>query len=119
MAKLIHNKKTILDNMVWATSTFRISRGLMFAGKKKIDKGICLVMPVKSDVKFGASVTMFFCFYSMEILFVNSKFRVVDKKILKPWRANYTPKNPCMYVIESSVGKFSDVNIGDTINLVK
>ena len=52
-------------------------------------------------------------------LFVNSKFKVVDKKVLKPWVANYTPKSACMYVIESSVGKFSSINIGDTILLDK
>lgn len=105
--------------MVWATSTFRISLGLMFASKKRIDKGICLVMPIKKDVKFGASVTMFFCFFPMEILFVNSNFCVVDKVILKPWRLNYTPKSACMYVIESSVGKFKDINIKDIIKLEK
>lgn len=119
MTKLIHKKNIILKDMIWAKGTFRIARGLMFAGKKKIKQGICLVMPTSKDVKFGASVTMWFCFYPMEILFINSKFEVVDKVILKPWVSNYTPKNQCMYVVEGWVGDFSGIKIGDKISFEK
>lgn len=115
MVKLEHNNKVVLNSMIWAKGSFRIARGLMFSGKEKINRGICLVMPTKKDVRFGASVTMWFCFYDLEILFINSKFEVVDKKILKPWVSNYTPKKPCMYVVESCVGKFSEIKIGDFI----
>lgn len=113
--KLIHKNKIILPEMKWATSAFAISKGLMFRFKKTVDKGMCLVMPSEKDVKFGASITMLFCFVDMEILFINSKFEVVDKKILKTWRPNYTPKQPCKYVVESTIKKFKDIKIGDKV----
>jgi hypothetical protein len=116
-AKLIYKNKSILDNMIYATSTFDISKGLMFSTKKKVKRGICLVMPTNKDVKFGASVTMFFCFFDYEILFINSNFEVVDKKILKPFLPNYTPKKPCKYIIESLPGTFKNIKIGDKINI--
>ncbi len=116
-AKLIHKNKIILNNMVMASGLFEISRGLMFAGKKRIDKGICLIMPTKSDVRHGAAVTMLFCFRSYDILFINSKFEVVDKKTLKPWTPTYTPQKPCKYVIESTKGKFSNINIKDKVKI--
>ena len=117
MAKLIHKKKEILPNMRVARNAFQLANGLMFAGKKKVNQGMCLVMPVDEDVKFGASVTMFFCFSSMDIIFVNSKFKVVDKVTLKTWVPNYTPKQACKYVVESSKGKFKDIKIGDLVNI--
>ena len=115
MAKLIHKDKTILPNMKVATGVWEISRGLMFSTKKKVKKGICLVMPTDKDVQFGASVTMLFCFQKLEILFINTKFKVVDKRVLKPWLPNYTPKQPCKFVVEATVGSFRDVKIGDKI----
>ncbi len=114
-SKLTYKNKTILPQMKVATNPFELANGLMFASKKKIDKGICLVLPSSKDVRFGASITMMFCFHPLEILFINSKFEIVDKKILKPWAPSYTPKEACKYVIESTVGKFESINIGDKV----
>ena len=112
---LIYNKNIILENVVVAKNPLSLAKGLMFASKKRLDKGICLQFP--NDIRKGAAITMFFCFYPYEILFVNSKFKVVDKVILNPWKLNYFPKEECMYVFESSVGTFKDINIGDEVKL--
>lgn len=117
LAKISHDGKIILDKMKYATSTYQISKGLMFSGKTKIKNGMCLVMPSTKDVKFGASVTMMFCFSSMEIIFVNSNMEVVDKVILKPWKISYTPKKECRYVIESLVGTFKNIEIGHVVKI--
>ncbi len=117
MSKLIHKDKVVLPNMKYATGLLEISRGLMFAGKKRVKRGVVLVMPSDKDVKFGSSVTMFFCFYPLEILFVNSKYEVVDKKILRPWVPNYTPKEASKYIIESEVGSLKNIKIGDKIKI--
>lgn len=119
MAKLIHKKKVILNEMKYLTSMLSISKGLMLSSKKKCKNGVCLVMPTDKDVKFGASVTMMFCLYSLEIIFVNSKFKVVDKVILKPWKITYVPKSECRYVIESYPGNLKEIKIGDTIKIEK
>lgn len=101
--------------MKYLTSVFTISKGLMFASKKKIRKGVCLVMPSKKDGRFGSSVTMMFCFYSMQILFVNTKMEVVDKVTLRPWISTYTPKAACKYIIESLPKTFDKIEIGDNV----
>lgn len=117
MTKLLHNKKVVLDNIKYASSTFEISFGLMFATKKRIRKGIILRMPTVKDVKFGASVTMLFVFHKLEILFVNKEMEVVDKVILKPFVPSYTPKKPAMYVIESEPGTFKSIKVGDKVEI--
>lgn len=119
MARLYHNNLLILNDMKWVTNSAKLALGLMLSSKKKVEKGMCLVMPTKEDVQFGASVTMFFCFYGLDILFINNKGIVVDKVTLKPWVPNYTPKEACKYVIESSIGKFKDIKIGDMVKIEK
>ena len=117
MAKLIHNNKTILKNMRVAKNNFSIAKGLMFSTKKKIDKGLCMILPLDEDVKFGAAVTMWFCFSSMNILFINSEYKVVDNIELKPWKLSYIPKDKCLYVIESTPNKFKNIKIGDSVEI--
>lgn len=117
LAKLYHENKVILPEMKYAESTYEISKGLMFSGKTKIKKGMCLVMPTTKDVKFGASVTMMFCFSAMEIIFVNSNMEVVDKTILGPWKITYVPKAECRYIIESIVGTFKNISVGTKVEI--
>ncbi len=117
MAQLFHKNDQILSDMVYATSILQISKGLMFAGKKKINKGMCLVIPSKMDERINSSVTMLFCFYSMDIIFVDSNFNVVDKQTLRPFKVCYVPKKKCRYVIESFKGKFNNIKIGDKIEI--
>lgn len=116
--KLKYKGKVILPKVRVMTSVWRISLGLMFASKKTVDKGACLVMPSNLDVRHGAAVTMFFCFMTYDILFVNSKLEVVDRVNLKPWKMSYVPKESAKYVFESTKDKFKNIKIGDKIELV-
>jgi uncharacterized protein len=119
VAKLLFKGRVVLDEMKYATNIFSISLGLMFASKKRIDRGMCLVMPLRRDGRFSGSVTMLFVFRSMDILFVNSDFEVVDKKMLRPFVFSYTPKKACRFVIESSKGKFDRIKVGDRLVLIQ
>ncbi|MFP4402439.1 MAG: DUF192 domain-containing protein [Candidatus Nanoarchaeia archaeon] len=117
MAELIHKSKTILPQMRVAQSGFALAYGLMFASKKKVRQGLCLVFPGNEDVQYGATITMWFCFFKYEILFINSNKEVVDKVILRPWRMSYIPKEKCKYVIESLPNTFELIKIGDRIKI--
>ncbi len=118
-AKLIYQNKIILENMKYASSFLSRAKGLMLASKKKVKNGICIALPVKTDTRFKASVTMLFCFYPLEILFVNSAFQIVEKTILRPWKFNYTPANACNYIIEAEVGTFANLEIGHYIKILR
>jgi uncharacterized membrane protein (UPF0127 family) len=78
-----------------------------------------MILPSDKDVRYGASITMLFCFYSMDILFVNKKYEVVEKVTLKPWISSYTPKNKASIIIESSKNRFENVKIGSKIKIFK
>jgi len=60
---------------------------------------------------------MFFVFYPLDILFLNEKKVVVEKKEnLRPFRT-YSPKKKAMYILEMTKGiiKKSKTRIGDKI----
>lgn len=117
MAKLINSKgEVILEEMRVARSGLSLAYGLMFASKKKVERGMCLVFPNK-DVKYGAAITMWFCFMSYEILCINSNFKVVDKVVLRPFKTTYIPKDKCKYVIESLPGTFESIKEGDVVRI--
>lgn len=116
--KLIYEDKVVLDNMQYADSFLSRAKGLMLASKKKVKNGICLALPVKNDTRFKASVTMLFCLYPLEILFVDSAFQIVEKTILSPWKFNYTPNNACKYIIEAEVGAFEKFKLGHYIQII-
>lgn len=119
MSKLIHKNKTILNQMKYASSPLSLAKGLMFATKNKIKKGICLALPGKEDQKTNATITMLFVFHPLEIIFINTKMQVVDKTILNPWKISYIPKKPCKYVIETTPGTLKNIKIGDQIKIEK
>lgn len=114
---LSHNNHCLLPDLKISNSLLRISYGLMFASRRKIRNGLCMVFPSTKDIRHGASVTMFFVWFPLEVLFVDSSFTVVDKVTLKPWVPSYTPRAACSYVIEASPGTFSSVNIGDRVKI--
>ena len=83
------------------------AKGLMFSGKK------AAVFPFSVPRK--VSLHTLFVFYPIDILLLDSKFKVLEiKEKLEPF-AFFTSKNKANYVIElpNQVGK--SVSIGDVI----
>jgi len=118
MAQLLHKGKIILNSMICKTSAFSIAVGLMFASKKRIKDGLCLVVPSRKDERILASVTNLFVFSSLGVLFVNLNKNVVDKATLYPFQLIYTPKRPCKYIIECEKSMLNKIMVGDEIKIV-
>ena len=113
---LKYNGNIILKDIRVAKSVFQLAKGLRFASFSTVKKGLCLQFPKES--RRGAATDMLFCFYKYEVIFINSHHIIVDKVVLQPWRVYYVPKKKCNYSIESVVGTFKQLNIGDKVELV-
>ena len=114
---MIFNKtrktKIIAKSKVISASWDRL-RGLMFEDTKKFDYG--LVFMLDSESKIGASVHMMFVFFAIDIIFLDSKRKIVDvAENLQPFTPNYTPKKAAKYFIELPAGKAKGTHIGDEI----
>ena len=113
---MITNKtknRKIIEKTRMCTSTLCKGLGLMF--RKKPDYGLVFVFD--SEKKLGRTLTMMFVFYPIDVLFLDSKMKVVDKiDSFRPW-TNYTPKRPSKYVIELPEGAAKGTSVGDAISV--
>lgn len=94
----ISKKKIIIKKHKIADNIFSRAKGLMFSRKSKFDYG--LIFDLERDTQIGASIHMFFVFFPINIVFLDSKKQVIDIKIkLKPFRTT-KPRGKCRYVLE-------------------
>ncbi len=103
----------ILNACQIKSDLFSLAFGLMFASKNKIAKGLCLALP--KETKFN-SVTTFFCFSTLDIIFLDKNKIVVDKVSLKPFTLSYFPKGACKYIIEAPINTFRKIQLGEGID---
>ncbi len=107
-------KKKIISRVKIADSFLKRFRGLMFSGKK--DFAHALVFVLEKESRFEASIHMMFVFFPIDVLWLDGKRRVVDKReFLRPFALNATPKKPAAFIIELPAGKANGTSIGDEL----
>ena len=64
------------------------------------------------------SIHMFFVFFPIDIVWMDSSFKVVDvKRNVKPFTPFVIPKSKSKYVLEVRKGVSSNISIGDKLDL--
>jgi len=74
-----------------------------------------------NKIESRESFHMMFMFFSIDIVFLNSKGKVVDmKENFRPWTF-YTPKKPARYALEAPTGTIQSekISIGDVLKIEK
>jgi uncharacterized membrane protein (UPF0127 family) len=103
----------VLARARWCASFLCHLRGLMFVMHLPKDEGLLFV--TKSESKTNTAIHMFFMFFSIGVLWLDKTGRVVDKKLAKPWRPMYAPRDPAMYYLEANPDVLERVEIGDRL----
>ena len=102
-------KQPIIDEESICRSFISKATGLMF--RKKPDYGLVFLF----DKARKVSLTMYFVFFPIDVLFLDQQMRVVDmKKDFRPF-TNYTPIADCNIVVELPTGLLGKTKIGDSI----
>ncbi len=108
------NKTTgkLIEQKVKIASSFPSqAKGLMFESKKKFD--YALVFPLPLENRAYASIHSFFVFFPIDVVYLDSKKRVVDiKRNLAPFTFFYRPKKPAKYFVELRAGKSEGIELG-------
>ncbi|PIN86143.1 hypothetical protein COV19_06625 [Candidatus Woesearchaeota archaeon CG10_big_fil_rev_8_21_14_0_10_44_13] len=107
------NEKILAHNLRICTSIFSKALGLMFSRKIK-DFG--LVFEFNSEKR--VSLHNIFVFYTIDLLFLNSRWEVVElKERFKPFTF-YLPKEKARYILElpADTIKQTGTGLGDVVN---
>ena len=98
MIKNITKNKIIIKNKKIANTITLRGLGLMFSKESNFNYG--LIFDLERETIIGASLHMFFVFYTINVIFLDSKKRIVDiKSSFKPFTL-YSTKKKCRYIIE-------------------
>lgn len=103
----------ILPRGKWCSNPICHGIGLTFRFSLPEDRGIIFVYGRENIV--STSITMFFVFFSIGVVWLNKDLQVVDAKLAKPWRPSYVPAKAAKYFIEANPYILEKVAIGDQL----
>ncbi len=108
------NNKILIKNTIYCNSLYSRTKGLMF--RTNLDKDTAYVLINNKDSIKDSSIHTFFVFFPIDVLWVNSKKIIVDKREnVKPFKLLIKSKKPAKYIIELKRGKAKNIKIGDKI----
>ncbi len=88
-------------------------RGLQLVRHLPENEGLLFV--TDSESRSNTSIHMFFMFFSIGVLWLDARGKVVDTCLAKPWRPVYAPKAPAQYFVEANPSILNRVKIGDVL----
>lgn len=112
----IKNQSHPIDDLVHVkecSSFWEKFKGLMFSPQVPLNGGILLVE--NKDTLAGTAIHMFFMRFDIAVVWIDSKFEVVDCKIAKKWEAAIFPKKAAQYVLETHKDNFDKFHTGDLV----
>jgi uncharacterized membrane protein (UPF0127 family) len=108
IASLFKGRKLIAKGFKALDESSERGWGLMFA-----KEGTALLVSDSEGI-WSTAIHTFFC-VPLVVAWINSKNKVVDVKITKPWRF-YNPKKPAKYVFETTDLK-TKIKVGDKVRI--
>lgn len=107
----------LVESARWCRSSLCKFLGLQFRRRLKPGEGLILVMPKDSIPQ--SSIHMFFVFFSIAAVWINSKGVVTSAQLAKPWRPFYSSPKPAKYVLEASPSILERIKVGEKLNFVE
>jgi uncharacterized membrane protein (UPF0127 family) len=90
-------------------------RGLTFRDRLEPDDGLLLVQGQRNS-RIDSSIHMLFVPFDLNVVWINTDMKVVDKVIAKPWRPAYFSAQPACHILEIHPDRWDDYQIGDEVN---
>ncbi|MGJ3240474.1 MAG: DUF192 domain-containing protein [Anaerolineae bacterium] len=103
----------VLQRAKWCQSSWCHFKGLQFASPLDDTNGILFVYP-KENIT-NTAIHMFFVFFEIAVVWLDSSGKVVDKTLAKPWRPFYAPSQPAQYFIEANPSLLDRVEVGEVL----
>jgi uncharacterized membrane protein (UPF0127 family) len=116
----ILNRETgqvLIESARWCSSRLCRLRGLQF--RRNLKSGEALILVKDKDSIANTSIHMFFVFFPIAAIWINSKGKVTSAQLAKPWRPYYASPESATYVLETSPDFLDKVAIGDNLDFVE
>ncbi|MBE9475487.1 MAG: DUF192 domain-containing protein [Chloroflexi bacterium] len=116
---IIHREmgQVLIESARWCSSRLCRLRGLQF--RRNLKPGEALILVKDKDSIANTSIHMFFVFFPIAAIWINSKGKVTSAQLAKPWRPYYASPEPATYVLETSPDFLDKVAIGDNLDFVE
>ena len=88
-------------------------RGLMFRPGLAPDEVLLFVERRESVAQ--TAIHMFFVFFPIAVIWLDSERRVVDMKLARPFRPYYAPRQPAQYYVEGHPSLLERVSLGEQL----
>lgn len=105
--------EVLIKSARWCSSWLCRLRGLQFHRRLSPDEGLILVK--EKDSNPSTSIHMFFVFFPIAAIWINSQGKVTSAQLAKPWRMVYASPDPAHYVLEASPEILKRISVGDEI----
>ncbi|HET91143.1 MAG TPA: hypothetical protein ENN99_10455 [Chloroflexi bacterium] len=105
--------KRLLDRVHRCTSFLCRLRGLTFRKGLATDEGLLLVG--QRDSRTETAIHMFFVFFPIAAIWLDSQGQVVDAQLARPFRPLYVPCAPAKDILEGPPGLLHHVQAGDRL----
>jgi uncharacterized membrane protein (UPF0127 family) len=113
---IVHREtgQVLIQSARWCSSRLCRLRGLQF--RRNLKPGEALILVKDKDSIANTSIHMFFVFFPIAAVWINSKGKVTSAQLAKPWRPYYASPEPAAYVLETSPDFLDKVSIGDYLD---
>jgi len=108
--------QVLIESARWCSSRLCRLRGLQY--RLRLQPGEALVLVHPKDSIATSSIHMFFVFFPIAAVWINSQGRVTSARLAKPWRPYYASPVPARYVIETSPEFLDRIAVGDEVDFV-
>jgi uncharacterized membrane protein (UPF0127 family) len=116
--KIVHrkSKKVLVESAKWCESRLCRLVGLQF--RRRLNPGEALLLVMAKDTIAQTSIHMFFVFFSIAVVWINSAGKITHKQLAKPWRPYYASPEPAKYVLEISPTFLEQIKVGDKVDFL-
>jgi uncharacterized membrane protein (UPF0127 family) len=105
----------VAQRVVRCDTFWKRGRGLMFRRSLAEDEVYLFVEGRESVAQ--TTIHMFFVFFAIAVVWLDSEQHVVDKTLARPFRPYYKPVRAAQYFIEGHPSLLDRVNVGDQLAL--
>ncbi len=106
----------LIESARWCASRICRLIGLQF--RRRLNPGEALILVKDKDSIANSSIHMFFVFFPIAAIWINSKGKITSAQLAKPWRPYYASPEPACYVLETSPDFLEKISEGDFLDFV-